>query len=530
MGFIHRSRTLKTVNGYSRICSWHSPARSHNPPTSQAMAAAFQAVHAESEAEAKTSPSNRGWMKKAALLAALGLGVVAVLAWPGSKKCGSLDLGAFQGKSSLGLDAEMNLKADTLRSVKKRKLAEKIVLQAMKRTGRKYSQHYEDKQVRALPADPEDAARDMLTKGEVVAYRAGKKADRTRLATNAYCAFNVLEAFVSVVGMGDDINAIIRTCPPPRDGESELACQVNGAILVTWVTNAAAKLSFAASNCALGLNVDAVCSVGVTGLVSVMGELAATASLAAATCTGVPPQLTTSQISVLGDQTVRGGRRLLIGQGAVGNGVQCGVNVGMVVANLANMGLSINSAVNSGYCGRVNRQGPINKVSGLFSALCTVDIGGAIAYMSQVVTFINLIVVHCKDFLDVSALCGASISGIITSAAAMAPYGAAVHAACAKGDILKNPAKLAKLSSLYTVPTVHRRLEELKESMANLKDLRQSLEAKLGFNASVPHMYSEQSLEQMIQLLGEGVTDDAEKTSMRGSSSIFTKETCEAEE
>ena len=52
----------------------------------------------------------------------------------------------------------------------------------------------------------------------------------------------------------------------------------------------------------------------------------------------------------------------------------------------------------------------------------------------------------------------------------MAPYGAAVHAACAKGDILKNPAKLAKLSSLYTVPTVHRRLEELKESMANLKD------------------------------------------------------------
>ena len=105
----------------------------------------------------------------------------------------------------------------------------------------------------------------------------------------------------------------------------------------------------------------------------------------------------------------------------------------MVVANLANMGISINSAVNSGQCGRVNLDGPINKVTGIFTALCTVDIGGAIAYMSQVVTFINLIVVHCQDFLDVSALCGASISGIITSAAAMAPYGAAVHAACAKG-------------------------------------------------------------------------------------------------
>ena len=493
-----------------------------------------RSVQTESNAEAESSwISNRGWMIKASLLTALGLAVLGVLAWPGSNMCGPFDLGAFQGKTSLSLDADMNLKADALRSVKKRKLAEKIVLRAMKRTGQKYSKHYEDKQVRALPADPEDEARDMLTKAEVVAYRGSKKAERARLATNAYCAFNVLEAFVSVVGMGDDINAIIRTCPAPRDGESQLACDVNGPILITWVANAAAKLSFAASNCALNLNVDAVCSVGVTGLVSVMGEMAATAALASATCTGAPPQLTTSQISVLGDQTVRGGdagRRLLIGEGPVGNGVQCGVNVGMVVANLANMGLSINSAVNSGYCGRVNKQGPINQVSGLFTALCTVDIGGAIAYMSQVVTFINLIVVHCKDFLDVSALCGASISGIITSAAAVAPYGAAVHAACAKGDILKNPEKLAKLNSLYTVPTVHRRLNELKDAMANLKDIRANLESKLGFNASVPHMYSKESLEQMIQLMGEGVTDDVEKTGMRGASSIFSKEECEAEE
>ena len=44
---------------------------------------------------------------------------------------------------------------------------------------------------------------------------------------------------------------------------------------------------------------------------------------------------------VLGDQTVRGdaGRRLLIGQGPVGNGVQCGVDVGMVAANIGNIGL-----------------------------------------------------------------------------------------------------------------------------------------------------------------------------------------------
>jgi len=493
----------------------------------------FEAVHAESDEEAKnSSPTSRGWMKKAALVVTVGLGVVGFMAMPKARRfCQGLDLGAFQGKSNLGLDAEMALKADALKSVKKHTAAQKIVLKAMKSTGRKYSNHYEQRQVRSLPENPADAAREMLTKEEIVAYKATRKEIRMRKATNAYCAFNVLEAFISVVGMGDDINAIIRTCPAPRDGESELACQVNGAVLVTWVANAAAKLSYAATNCALNLNVDAVCSVGVTGLVSVMGELAATASLAAATCTGVPPQLTTTKISVLGDQTVRDGRRLLIGEGPIGVGVQCGVNVGMVVANLANMGISINSAVNSGFCGRVNLKGPINKVTGVFSALCTVDIGGAIAYMSQVVTFINLIVVHCQDFLDVSALCGASISGIITSAAAMAPYGAAVHAACAE-DVLKNPKKQELLNGLYTVPTFHRRLEEvkkveeLKDAMANLKDLRQKLEAKLGFNASVPTMYSEANLEQMIQLMNDGIAGDAETSSMRGSSE-FTKEECE---
>ncbi|CAE7857204.1 lacC [Symbiodinium microadriaticum] len=301
-------------------------------------------------------------MKKAALVVTVGLGVVGFMAMPKARRfCQGLDLGAFQGKSNLGLDAEMALKADALKSVKKHTAAQKIVLKAMKSTGRKYSNHYEQRQVRSLPENPADAAREMLTKEEIVAYK----------ATRPLSSIRPDQLPVSeMLGDGDDINAIIRTCPAPRDGESELACQV--------------------------------------------------------------------------------------------------------------------------------------------------------------VTFINLIVVHCQDFLDVSALCGASISGIITSAAAMAPYGAAVHAACAE-DVLKNPKKQELLNGLYTVPTFHRRLEEvkkveeLKDAMANLKDLRQKLEAKLGFNASVPTMYSEANLEQMIQLMNDGIAGDAETSSMRGSSE-FTKE------
>jgi len=232
--------------------------------------------------------------------------------------------------------------------------------------------------------------------GKVKGFRQKQK---SLLAGRQECVFNILEAFVSAVGMGDDINAIIRTCPPPRDGESELACQVNGAILGAWVGNLATKLALAASNCALSINVDAICSAGITGLVSGLGEIAAGASLGAATCTGTPPQLTTTKISVLGDQTVRDGRRLLIGEGPVGNGVQCGVDVGMVAANIANMGLAINKAVNVNKCKASTFRVPMNVLKGIPEALCTVDIGGAVAYIGQVVTFINLIVLHCQDRL-----------------------------------------------------------------------------------------------------------------------------------
>ncbi|CAE7877781.1 unnamed protein product [Symbiodinium necroappetens] len=79
------------------------------------------------------------------------------------------------------------------------------------------------------------------------------------------------------------------------------------------------------------------------------------------------------------------------------------------------------------------------------------------------------------------------------------------------------------------MPTFPRRLEEvkkvqeLKDAMANLKDLRQQLESKIGFNASVPTMYSEANMEQMIQLMNDGIAGDAE-TSMRGSA---TKDVCD---
>merc|ERR1740121_2391490 len=167
---------------------------------------------------------------------------------------------------------------------------------------------------------------------------------------------------------------MVRTCPSPRDTASELACQVDSSLMVAFVGAIAAKLSLAASHCAETANIDAVCAAGVTGVVSALGELSATASLAAPTCSPHPPALPTTKISELGDQTLGGHapeRRLVIGQGAVGNGVQCGVDVSIVAENLANLGLAINSAVHSPNCQRKAWDGN----GGLVRSLCTIDIG-----------------------------------------------------------------------------------------------------------------------------------------------------------
>ena len=116
------------------------------------------------------------------------------------------------------------------------------------------------------------------------------------------------------------------------------------------------------------------------------------------------------------------------------------------------MGIAINKAVNVNKCKASTFRSPIAVFKGIPQALCTVDIGGAVAYIGQVVTFINLIVVHCQDFLDVNALCAGSIAAITTGAAAIAPYGAAVHAGCAENKFLKNPKSQALLSALWTAP------------------------------------------------------------------------------
>jgi len=502
--------------------------------------------------------------KIGSVMLALGLVsvVIAVAAFHRGRNCSKT---IPEEKTELyQLDPKTRMAAVTkkLDAVVSKSAAERLVKNAMKQGGETVHQQWEATKgqhagqapTRELPSsfisngqkDPEFQMQDKKS-GDAQVRELPNSFIDGQAGTNAgtaQCIFDVMQAFTSVIGLGDDINAIVRTCPEPRDTPSEIACEVNGAVLVTWVGNIAARLSLAASDCAKSANIDAVCSAGVTGLVAVLGEVAAGASLAAPTCTteaqqsgGASLKLPTSKISELGDQTLNGkytgrllstpheasseeGRRLLIGQGAVGNGIQCSVDVAMVAENAADIGLSINQAVNNkfDYCKKGVKQDSLTR------SLCAVDVGGAIAYLSQVITFISLAILHCKDFLDVKALCSASVAAIVTGAAGIAPFGAAINAGCAKNKEAK-----AAVASL-NIPG-GRRLAEISDlkmplkpgkpdSIARMNEVMQDLRAtmtKLGHNVSAIPKHQTTDPEDLKNLLSLMEPPLYEKASFRGS-------------
>ncbi|CAE8671591.1 unnamed protein product [Polarella glacialis] len=376
-------------------------------PVEAAEAEADCLLASSSELEVpQVSRGPRGWRLTNVGAVALGLATTMLLGLAVMKARNPCSNGLLATgnvpEEKLAVNAENQMRAVTrkLNEITSKSEADEMVSRAMMAAGKEQKAKWQKRHLATLPAVFQ----------EIQQYKNNKTAADTALnlqrAGRAQCIFNVMEATTATFALGDDINAMIRVCPAPRGPESELACQVDAGILVAYIGLIAAKLSLAAANCAESTEVtqkiDSICAAGVSGLVSALGELS-----------------------------------------GLGNGIQCMVDVEFVLENIANMGLAINGAANAPSCKKKSLDSKLNKKTGLPSALCTVDIGGAIAYFGQVITFIQLAIVHCMDFLDVHALCGAGISGIITSAAAIAPHGAAVHAACRYNKLAKSPEEQA---------------------------------------------------------------------------------------
>ena len=124
-----------------------------------------------------------------------------------------------------------------------------------------------------------------------------------------------------------------------------------------------------------------------------------------------------------------------------------------------------------------------------------------------------------QDFLDINALCAGSIAAITTGAAAIAPYGAAVHAACRYGHFLKTPKAQQQVAKFWNSPGYDpvagippRRLEELEEETAQ-KPLKESLDQIAANRESLEQLKkvidvpkpgnTEADMETLLNLMGE---------------------------
>jgi len=361
------------------------------------------------------------------------------------------------------------------------------------------------------------------------------------------------------------------------DTVHERVCSLNVAAAVGGITGLASTLSLAADDCAATLvpNVDALCSGSITGLVTAVAQIGGAGSLVAAAChpkgwyARIPPELKPSNVGsnkilhreeagqsveqVLDSEVpvdaaaaapvdaavppVDSGafaddaaqpagqdfvpvRRLLFGGGKDSMRTHCGLQIANMGWAIASTVMSINAAANensgascppTNIFGGTAWHGPVYKVN---QAFCTLDITSAITAFAQIIAYIQLLVVSCTDELNLEAICGSGVDGMIAALSGIAQASTGIHLACDKfgGPLVKKALKAAtavdKISggavsavignfqagTDFEVLSFGRRLEGFKDAMhariAAMKKRFKSVEeawGHMGVNLTDPH-------------------------------------------
>jgi len=438
------------------------------------------------------APHEPGRRCKVAGLTAMIL-LVGAVAFYVSSPCRN-PMAFFRSKSNIDLVEASQLKAASrhLKSVDSRAAADKMVAEAMSKAKQeRIEQHKSHKlpplrtmsspytsglgqffaaEKLAVNARKEEGEDIVWTAKEKAKYWGGAKMNTNDAFRQAFCVFNVAETVDSLGGTGIDVEAIVRTCPEPRDDISSFACSVDAGTLAEMVGTAATWLSSAVSTCQTFPNVQAECSAGVAGIVGALGEVSASGALAMTSCKEFPlagfkadsyeinPQMdslgrSAPRISQVGSREP--GRRLFIGAGIAGTGVQCGVDVGFIVDNIYDTIFYIHQAVQLNSCKKRTRYGAYNYLTGVPEAACALDIAGAVAWITQIATFAQQIVSHCPDILELPTLCGSSITGLASSAAQIASWGSQIAIACGESESLDMISRVIVFSNDYSYVDHH---------------------------------------------------------------------------
>jgi len=310
-----------------------------------------------------------------------------------------------------------------------------------------------------------------------------------RKAADGFCTFDILSILSYLALAGSDINDAVRTCEGVKFGEfvqgthvHDKICGLNVLTAVGNVAGSAAVISAAAMNCAdtLLLKTKPICSASLIGLVGTLAQLAGSLSITNAACHPwrswygrIDKDLRASEIGsnwvtrergetyVADLNPIRfenghlhiglksapppaenssetpGSRRLLFGGGKPSIMAQCVIDAAQIAWGLAYFALHLNSIANTANgqsCPARNFAGQKHGFKDLLywslASYCTVDIFAMIGYLTQVVAYITLGIIHCSDYLNLKAMCAEGINGIVAALAGMGLSSAGVHVAC----------------------------------------------------------------------------------------------------
>jgi len=313
------------------------------------------------------------------------------------------------------------------------------------------------------------------------------------MEAEAYCTFDVLQIATTLASFAASINDVVKTCDHVSvkslmmsDATETHAkvCSVNLAQMAASMASLSTSSALAADDCAATMipNLDALCAGAVTATLTASAAFAGAFTLINAACrtngwyAKVPPGVTPSNVGsnrkilagegggfrrledVAEEVLVEASpaappRQLLFGGGKAALATQCATEIANIAWSIAALVFDIYDAAGTdgdGECPPKNLltggERPKGLLYKLSVGLCNMHVSGALVSIFSIMIFAQLTAVTCTDELNLGAICGSGIVGILAGAAGISKAGTALWIACDVGQwpVLHNLVRLIR--------------------------------------------------------------------------------------
>ena len=214
--------------------------------------------------------------------------------------------------------------------------------------------------------------------------------------------------------------------PGQPASEARKTCITGTATLFLSLSQIAAGLARAASDCGATANIEALCAAPIAALVTPLSSFIAGGTMISAACAkcaaGLPKDFDRRlEVDFNNSRLLRTeDRNWEIGE--------CVVDASSTAMAIGQLGLALNAAVKD--CPPIG----IGLKKDLTTAQCTVDIGTALFSFSRIILFLSLATEHCTIGKQPEAICVAGVANLAVASFATTFNGAAIYVNCVLGD------------------------------------------------------------------------------------------------